>query len=500
MEDKPKLVLLEGDQPARDIPLDPGECTMGRSRSCTIQIEDSEVSGKHAAIRVDGGEVWLKDCQSKNGTLLNEKPLRGEVSLAPGDVFRLGNTRFRFEAPVRAAEEPAPPPPPAPEGGETRFMALPREPGTRILESVAPAPPGREDGTAALPDNATRMLEASELKGLKAAPKAAWDFKKIAAGVAISILVLGGAVYFAMRPGAADVERPVGMEAYHDQDSAFEISLPENWSRSGKAESGVVTFAHADATGAKGQVDIRKDQNVEYDQTGLTGGFETVLEECRARYPEFALAGSKKMEVNDVMLLFYAFSSGAEQGKGIYLLNGDTRIVVEGHSARRDYPAFADLYSTILQGFKLYHGQKYFDFPLPDETIRKAALANPEQVAQQATERFKLGREYLQKRDVQLDNLYRSIHEFQSSLQRSYALSSRPAVYAQAAEELKYAHQLFDEAVRRQRFEINLAFKQGDLRTTYWEAHKLMQMIPNKTDPIYEEASWWVKRLSKKKR
>ncbi|HBA83420.1 MAG TPA: hypothetical protein DCZ95_04925 [Verrucomicrobia bacterium] len=501
MEEKAKLIFIDGGQILSEVPLDAGEWTLGRSRSCTIQIEDNEASSRHAVVRVTDAEVWLKDTGSKNGTYLNEKLLRGEVSLAPGDIVRIGKIQFRFEAPVPAiASAPTPSPEDESAGSETRFMAVPEEHGTRMLESEKlGAATGSDDGTVALPENATRMLEASELKGLQAGPKPTRGFPKVAAGIVLSLAVLGIAIFIAKQSQSSG-ERAAAFEVFRDQNGGFEFSLPENWSRSGKPGENLVSFKVQSAEGARAQLEVIQEVKADYEQTGLTQGFQQFLGECKIRHPEFVVLGQKKMELNEVMLIFYGFSSKEQQGKGIYLLDGDRRLIVEGYSSRRDYPVYADLFSTILQSFRLYQDQKYFDFPAPDEAVRRISLASPEQAAQKAREHFQRGKELLLKRDVRLDNLYRAIIEFQTSLQFAVSLTSRPSVYGEAASELKYALQLFNETVRRQRFEINRAYKQGDWQTAYWAASELMQRIPDKTDPLYQEAGAWVKKMTKKKK
>jgi hypothetical protein len=504
MTEKPKLVFLDGETTVKEVPLDPGEWTLGRSRSCTIQLEDTEVSSRHAVLRVTGTEVWLKDAGSKNGSHLNEKLLRGEVSLASGDLVRIGNTRIRFEAPAAADADFAVPPGPSPEaesaGAATRFMAVPEEHGTHMPEGEKlGATTGHDDGTVALQEGATRMLEASELKGLQASPKAARDIKKIVGGVVVSIAVLAGAFFLAKRTQGPNVELAVVLETIRDQEGIFEFSIPEHWSRSEKPDIGLVSFTFQDH-GANAQVDVMTETNADYELTGLTMGFNQFLEESKSRYSEFKLHGQKKMELNDVTVVFYAFSGKDRQGKGIYLINGTRRLVMEGHSPYRDYPVFADLFSTILQSFKLDKPQSYFDLPTPDEAVRRISLASPDQALQKAKDHFLQGKELLRKRDVRLDNLYRAVREFQTSLQFAVTLSTRPSVYREAAEELKYALQLFNEKVRRQRFEMNWAYKQGDRQAAYWAVCELMQMIPEKTDPVYQEASAWMKQLTKTKK
>ncbi len=504
MDEKPKLVTLSGDKAGQEYLLENGEWIAGRSRTAAIRIEDLEASGQHIVLRVKEGEVWVKDNQSKNGTFLNEKPLRGEVSLAAGDIIRIGTTRLRYDVPAAPAGPDAALPATGPDedDGKTRFMPVVEELGTSLLDHVpgAPAAAGHDDGTSVLPENATRMLDANELKGLQASPRKGMNLPKIAAGIFLLLGVLLAAFFMMKKPAAAKLDAAPEMGAYHDQSIGFELSVPEAWSEKGKAGGERISFTGEDIEGARGQVDVMTLMKPEFELTGLSKAFEQFMEESKARIEELNISGTKIMELNDVRVIFYGYTGKALQGKGIFLIHGEYRIAIEGRGSRQEYSAFADLYSSVLQSFKLYQDQKYFDYPPADDNIRRITLANPEDAIRIAKDHYAVGKDLLRKRDVQLENLYKSIREFQTSLQYASALSSRPAVYAEAAAELKYALRLFHEAVRRQRFEINLAYKQGDRQTTFWEASKLMQMVPDKTDPIYQEAHAWVKKLTKKKK
>jgi hypothetical protein len=65
------LRLLIHDGSPRQIPLAEGTTTLGRSRSCTIQLEDPVLSRQHCAITVDEGRVVVADLGSSNGTFVN---------------------------------------------------------------------------------------------------------------------------------------------------------------------------------------------------------------------------------------------------------------------------------------------------------------------------------------------------------------------------------------------------------------------------------------------
>ncbi len=70
---------------------------IGRSAKADLVLKDPCCSSYHASIfPVPGGYV-LKDMGSKNGTLLNDRQISGEVQLASGDQIVVGDTRIVFK-------------------------------------------------------------------------------------------------------------------------------------------------------------------------------------------------------------------------------------------------------------------------------------------------------------------------------------------------------------------------------------------------------------------
>ena len=59
-------------------------------------LDDTFVSGEHAVIVERNGAWWLSDRGSTNGTAVNEQPVRGEVSLTPGDIVSIGDVRLKL--------------------------------------------------------------------------------------------------------------------------------------------------------------------------------------------------------------------------------------------------------------------------------------------------------------------------------------------------------------------------------------------------------------------
>lgn len=94
-----KLVVLDPGQTS----LSSGESlalgaitTLGRSRNCTIVLDDTFVSSEHAMVAYRGGRWWLADRGSTNGTLLNGRPIQGEVGVQASDVIGIGDVQLRL--------------------------------------------------------------------------------------------------------------------------------------------------------------------------------------------------------------------------------------------------------------------------------------------------------------------------------------------------------------------------------------------------------------------
>lgn len=111
------LLIQHGDA-QRSVPILAGrEYLIGRSAECEVRLEDSEVSSRHAIVRVRDGALEVEDLQSTNGTYLDEVRLRRPIVLTPGRPVRMGRhligvredaTEELLET-SRASEHAAPP-------------------------------------------------------------------------------------------------------------------------------------------------------------------------------------------------------------------------------------------------------------------------------------------------------------------------------------------------------------------------------------------------------
>jgi DNA-binding winged helix-turn-helix (wHTH) protein len=75
----------------RSIPLSNGEHIAGRGAECSVIIDASTVSRRHALISVTSGTATIEDLSSTNGTFVNETRISQPTSVANGNRIALGD-------------------------------------------------------------------------------------------------------------------------------------------------------------------------------------------------------------------------------------------------------------------------------------------------------------------------------------------------------------------------------------------------------------------------
>nr|WP_300341230.1 FHA domain-containing protein [Actinomyces sp.] len=91
-----RLVITEGPLAGSTVPLSPTSITIGRSPSCTLVLEDSYASSRHARIFPKDGSWWLEDLGSTNGTTLAGQSVTGTAELSVGVPVRIGQTTLEL--------------------------------------------------------------------------------------------------------------------------------------------------------------------------------------------------------------------------------------------------------------------------------------------------------------------------------------------------------------------------------------------------------------------
>jgi pSer/pThr/pTyr-binding forkhead associated (FHA) protein len=70
--------------------------TIGRGEDNDIWLDDDMASRNHAELAWDKGQVYLTDCDSMNGVLLNGERIRGTVMVTAGNLLEIGSHRLLF--------------------------------------------------------------------------------------------------------------------------------------------------------------------------------------------------------------------------------------------------------------------------------------------------------------------------------------------------------------------------------------------------------------------
>ncbi|BFH73883.1 FHA domain-containing protein [Sulfurisphaera javensis] len=69
--------------------------SIGRSPENVIIVPDPEVSRRHAVITLEGGELYIEDLNSTNGTYIYDgklfQPVKGKQKISPNTIIKLGN-------------------------------------------------------------------------------------------------------------------------------------------------------------------------------------------------------------------------------------------------------------------------------------------------------------------------------------------------------------------------------------------------------------------------
>jgi hypothetical protein len=77
------------------IPIDKRRVVLGRTRDCDVQVNDPNVSRRHAEIRQEGATYWMVDLDSTNGIEVNGRRQK-RVKLENGTKLTLGSTDVVF--------------------------------------------------------------------------------------------------------------------------------------------------------------------------------------------------------------------------------------------------------------------------------------------------------------------------------------------------------------------------------------------------------------------
>ncbi|MDZ7938412.1 MAG: FHA domain-containing protein [Rhodoferax sp.] len=122
----PKMIVSIDEVVIKEVQLTKDRTTLGRRPYNDIVIDNLAVSGEHAVLLMTGGQVFMEDLNSTNGTYVNGKAAK-KTQLNHGDSVEIGKYKIKFIGDGAATEDfdktmvvrarPAAPAPSAPASG-----------------------------------------------------------------------------------------------------------------------------------------------------------------------------------------------------------------------------------------------------------------------------------------------------------------------------------------------------------------------------------------------
>lgn len=96
-KDKPVLLIVDGPLRGHQWTIHEESVVIGRGPECQIAIPDRSVSREHARVTANGGQFYLEDLGSKNGTHVNGNNLSGRHELKDGDEIQIAvSVKIKF--------------------------------------------------------------------------------------------------------------------------------------------------------------------------------------------------------------------------------------------------------------------------------------------------------------------------------------------------------------------------------------------------------------------
>ncbi len=97
MADVAYLVIREGSKWTDVFRLVPGRTvTIGRAPTNQIVVKDERCSRYHSEIFMTAGNWTLRDLDSRNGTVIGDRDIKGDYALEPGDIIRIAHCQLAF--------------------------------------------------------------------------------------------------------------------------------------------------------------------------------------------------------------------------------------------------------------------------------------------------------------------------------------------------------------------------------------------------------------------
>lgn len=163
-----KLIIEDDEGRKTTVPFVRDEITIGRQEGNTIRLTERNVSRRHARLLRNNGHILIEDLGSYNGIRVNGDRIKGQVTIADGDLIQIGDYDLAIQKEDEKAAAPTlplPPPPAARISGQHRA----HDPGATMpaLPVVETPTASDDDVQEAAPDDVRPALGSTDEEALR---------------------------------------------------------------------------------------------------------------------------------------------------------------------------------------------------------------------------------------------------------------------------------------------------------------------------------------------
>jgi len=424
------LIFEKGLRAGAQIPIATENTTLGRSSQCDIDIPDPALSRVHCTFQLKGVELWLKDHQSANETLVNDKPVT-EQKLNPGDIITVGDSIIRI---TLSASEPF-------VSAESSASVLPPpRPGDVIIDLGFDAPDPSE---SAQQKNILRPI--------------LWGFT--------ALLILMTCIWFIFTLDT-DKPSPKTKALVSEQDSSLLLYYE-------KIDATAVNiFRYELSLTADGMLVVKIDD--------LAGGNRHIRKEKKVE-PDILLDLSRSIMGSGFFALEKKYVGFAADPHTLSEYNMVAAIGKKVHSChivnRSDEP---EAFRTIREKIETFSKNELGIWAIQFSSEKLTALAQ---------NAFEVANKHYAERDVRFGNRFDAIRNFKEALFYLDTVNPKPPFYDQLKANLDTATADLTQQLQEQNFRADRAINLADWPTAARELRIICELIPDRADEAHQTAA-----------
>lgn len=426
---RPELLIETGEMSGKRFKVGDAGLRLGRSSSNDIKVPDAALSRNHCLFEASGASsVRITDLASANGTIVNGEQLGSEaVELKPGDIIEIGDLRIK----VVPAEGDVPP---APAGSVDLGFGS----SSDTSESAGPS--------------------AERPSGKKRSP-----IMNVLWGVVAVVLALAIYLVLGESSGGSDAPAPLALE------EAEERVIEMRYEKVVATADSIFRYymVLSDDGSLRVVIDDVPGENRHVDQSRKLG------EQALARLGE--ILGDADLRTLDSQYV----GPDVEPPE---LHSWNLSVVYSSRTYR-----ISIVNTTEPETFRRVR-EKLEAFT-KNELGVWAIQCSRAQLEEMAAEIAETGRMKWEDRDVEYGNLDASVRAYREAVFYLDTVNPKPPEYAEYREAMERSKKELDKRYSDQRFKADRALNLSDWETARSELRILCQMVPDRDDDRYREAS-----------